>query len=305
MIALQRDTYVSGRILIADRKTIRSVNVTAKHVDILFGSAWDDAESLDDYGTDARFSFIVDMAQRISRHLYVMEKYCIRRIFRGSKRVETVTASCSQSGDAFGTISTAMFDTIISGVFATQSWLVVAETAQNNRIMLVDFSKNAVTKVVDSFKGVKTLFTSPFLPSPSIYAFKYDDMISISVPSGKIETIIKSQGKVIKDGLIHQVRFSFVSSAFGYNNTIIVADSKDKVLRIINLQRNLVTSVCNILPPSDVISSVLHDISKISTCQPSSPKALGIFPEIGMIMIGGKGYLASILITENYIGEKL
>jgi len=296
-VSIQRDVNNPSLLLVANQISINNLDLQSDSRTILYGTSGLYSINADGPKEAARFIDIVEVLQPDKKTFYVVQRFCVRLIDRVTSITETITGDCNQLGLMTGSLSEARFTDIVSAVLINKTKIAVLEAGGNflqiigiedDRVGRFAFYHKPTTIIKEPSTGMFLVFTNNGIETLSLHNSSL--VASVTSRTGLAYT---------NDGLLDASTFTYISNAFYFGDTIIAADSKDHVIRVIDTVSNTVSSICQLSPLATLIDDVLTEASSISECTIASLYSVGIFPEHNFILLGGEKGLIKLHIRVN------
>ena len=283
MHQIAEDEFVPGNLLFADRHALKTSDGTT--TSLIAGSAIS-AGYLEDVGSNARFDVILSFLQ-LSRSLIVLAdhfNHCFRSVDRTTNLTSPYSGSCTNRGDRDG----------VDALF-NSPWSIKQDVKNNTQLLITDFYLGSLKKINVASKHVSTIFKdssyrlSALLQDPStgnIYVTFAHGLGLIDHESLSFSVIAGSSSQHgFEDGAISQMRFHIPGEiAFLCPQNLLIADSFNHRLRVLDLITNTSSSICS--------GVGAHLDGDLSSCQLSLPQSLLTVNDV--IFVGEYGYIRSI-----------
>lgn len=230
-------------------------------------------------GTEAWFNWITGFVQVNQTSIIVVDSdnHCLRLVDRKSRQTSTFAGTCETLGRNDG--SNAKFD---------QPFCVIKDPNKPNKLLVTDKSNYAVRQVDAITGSTVTLFSEwSGLRVPTSISF---DALTKSLiitnehyigdlrnGSSSVVIMTGSSSDGFKDGKLLQAQYSHPGDAVPLSAGIrLVADSWNNRLRVVNIEANSVSSICE-------EASRVRDGSAL-TCSQNYP--IGLLVGNGIIYVG-------------------
>ena len=283
MFHLAEDEFVPGNLLFADWNALKTTDGTT--TSLIAGSATSGGY-LEDVGSSARFQNIRSFIQ-LSRSLIVLadtSNYCFRNVDRTTNLSSTYSGNCTNRGDRDG----------VDALFYNPTSIKL-DVKNNTQLLIIDFNLGSLKKIILASKHVSTIHKessyrlTTLLQDPStgnIYVTFLHGLGLIDYESLSFSVIAGSSSQSgLVDGAISQVRFSNPREvAFLCPHKLLIADSSNDRLRLLDLITNTSTSICS--------GVQAHLDGDLSSCQLQGPWSLLTVNDV--TFVGEYNYIRSI-----------
>ena len=283
MYHIAEDEFVPGNLLFADGHALKTTDGTT--TSLIAGSSIS-AGYLEDVGSNARFRGIFSFIQ-LSRSLIVLADIgnsCFRNVDRTTNLTSTYSGNCTNRGDRDGV--DALFNSPIS---------IIQDVKNNTQLLIADLCLGSLKKIIVGNKHVSTIYTDSsyrlitLLQDPStgnIYVTFYHGLGLFDYESLSFSVIAGSSSHAgFVDGAISQIRFYNPREvAFLSPHKLLIADSENHRLRVLDLITNTSTSICIVVEG--------HLDGDLSSCQQQGPWSLLTVNDV--IFVGEYQYIRSI-----------
>ena len=279
---MAEDEFVPGNLLFADGNALKTTDGTT--TSLIAGSSIS-AGYLEDVGSNARFNAIFSFIQ-LSRSLIVLadiNNYCFRNVDRTTNLTSTYSGNCTNRGDRDGV--DALFDSPVS---------IIQDVKNNTQLLIADFTLGSLRKIILASKHVSTIYKdgsyrlSTLLQDPStgnIYVTFAHGSGLFDYESTSFSVVTGSSRRGFVDGAISQIRFDYPRGvAFLSPHKLLIADSFNHRLRVLDLITNTSSSICS--------GFGAHLDGDLSSCQLSLPQSLLTVNDV--IFVGEYRYIRSI-----------
>ncbi|KAF6038792.1 hypothetical protein EB796_002898 [Bugula neritina] len=282
IISIQRDLH-TGLVLIVDPYAIWNINLTSKDLTLLYGSDGRVMENLDEHYI--LFNRIVDIVQK-PLLTFALERYCIRLINRRTSNISTLVGDCDEGGDLIGNFSFTRFNKLVSGVFLTANQLAVAESAPNDRVLMLYLDKQLSTSITrDPLPGITTMFHH--FDQSMLCLFANGIFFEVDSNDGTVNgRPLIAQRKDVK-GFTEGPTLGAISNGFVFKRHVMLTDKTNKALGIIDLDTMVITLLCSVLVSPDPYKARFQEVSDVTECRHPTLLSVAIFPERELLLVGG------------------
>jgi len=301
IVAIQQDTYNPSFLLIADSSAIKNINIFTKEHRLIYGSNTPPQTSVDGSQAQARFTNIVELLQPVYSKLLVVQSTCVRIIYRKASDVYTYAGSCNAPGSKTGPLQEARFSYIASAVLISQTEMVVVEGGERNRMILISEYENSAKEISNINRG-RELFVGPSYKY--LYLFSENLLGKLDLQSGSPDFIpVGPMGWTdSQDGSFADAKYTVISSTLYYNGTLVAVDSNNNNLRIFDMNKEIVSTICAPSSP-DVQEELVVQPSSISLCGIKKVNSVGFLPEHQLLVLGGIGDLVLFHVSTDFISK--
>lgn len=288
---LLEDILNPGYLLAAMDNSIVSLSPAGEMLVLAGSTCMLESGFLNDNGTEARFSGIRGLVQLpYDGSVLVSDSnnHCIRRFDRNSSEVTTYSGSCTNAGQADGSLEKARFR------FPTD-----LEFRDSNTLMVVEPLQNKLRYIYIKFGFV----SSATFDHQLSHLLKGSDYFYITVNYGVVEVvddapvwIAGSTTQGSNDGSLMNASFKEPQDTIMLESGLLmVADRSSHKLRLLNLSSDIVTSLCS--------GHQGHLDGNLTVCQLDSPYSLLVMNET--LYIGETGsYAGGIRRIKFYLNGK-
>lgn len=244
---MEMDLLNSDRLLFSDSFLIRFTDGETSAV--LFGS--NEEGYVEGKATDARFAKIMGFIQFNTSIIMAIDhkNHCLRLLDRTLNRTSPFIGNCTNSGFADGKGVNAKFSRPNAAVIfpADSSKALVADPG-NTALREVDLTQNSVRTTYQHTK-FRYLWSLSFSPMQNDVLF-----LAIDGYIGQLNTENYMYSNITgefsyggySDGTLSEARFNYPESIVALSSTlIIVADYFNNILRLVDIDRNRVSSICS------------------------------------------------------------
>lgn len=272
---IELDVLDSNRFLFADYSSIK---LTDGKATLTLVGAPDQGGYKEGEGQEARFNYITGFLQWNKTSIIVVDhqNHCIRTVDRQSWMTSKFVGYCQTNGSTDG----------IEALF-NKPWSIIKHARSRRKVLVTDSDNDAIREIDIKKKTTKTLVRKGLKRPMGItfdstkrnllitnlhYLSKYHFGTKI------VTKLTGSKTKGFADGALDEAMFESPSDAiFLTKNVILVADQHNHRLRVIDIDKNSVSSICTGFDAVDADGS-------IRTCKTTDPSSL--LAHDGFIYIG-------------------
>lgn len=283
---MEADLYETGNILFADQHSLKTVNVHDKSVNTIAGSSLEDGY-VEGVGTEARFNIIAGFHQLLPTKIIVLDtrNHCIRTLSRTTIQTKLYAGVCTSGGYADGNAS--LFSSPRSIITDVKDLTTLIVTDRGNRALRTINIKTRV--VMTLYKNDASTETYQGMLQENntgdIYLTFRHGVTKYDYKTKSLSQVTGSSSAGFQDNLFDEIQFYHPKElTLISNDVLIVADSYNHLLRVLNLTSKTGISKCS--------GHRGHLDGELSTCQLWYPQSLCLIN--GTIYIGESGAIRTI-----------
>lgn len=252
---MEPDLYLPGNLLFSEYQALLTTDLKNKSLIVGqdFKVKYTDIQYQDGVGEKATFQEITSFAQINGSIVMVADSIhgCIRSVDRNTKATAAVAGICRRTSWSAmpidGPLLTSTFYTISSIAHVGNAIFVIEQNKQ--RIRKIDFSTGLVSTIVKGRSelkenhGLKELVTDRY--RQLVYVSTYNGLAKIDVQSDRFDYLTTEERRGNIDGpMIDSAWSGSAAMTLMSNSTLVVADTLNKKLRIVDLRSMIVSTWC-------------------------------------------------------------
>lgn len=278
---MSQDLYKSGNILFSEDHSLKTTDGTTTSP--IVGSERGHKEGV---GSQARFTLITSFIQLTLTNVLVMDmdNHCLRTVDRVTETTATYTGTCQVSGQRDGT-DAQFFEpsSIIEDLKNPGNFFIAEYSGRALRYMSVKEGEKNVIALYRGLLGFRNMVQQR--STGNIFLTYNNGVAEYDYLQKTMSSLVGSLSSGFVDGVFSLIQLNFPSGiVLLSDNTILVADSLNNMLRSLDLNTNTSSSICSgILGPKD---------GKLTSCQLDYPWSLLMINDT--LFIGGEASISKI-----------
>ena len=265
---LERDDFVPDNIFFSDSSALKTTDGTDTYN--IAGKATQRGY-VEGVGTVARFDIIASFLQLSTDRVLITDysNHCVRSLDRITNETMTFVGNCTNSGNKDGTDALLILPLKL-----------IVDIKNPTRLLLAE--EDGIIKSVKAANGnvsyFGTIVDHSFIRNMIQEQDRGDLFVTFEHGVGLLDyhtrafSVIAGSGvSGFNDGLFNQTRFSYPSIKFLNSHTLLVSDTGNQRLRVLNLITNTSSSICT--------GEWGHADGNFSTCTLAWPHGLQILNE--------------------------
>ena len=301
---MEFDLFIPDNLLYMDGHSLKTLNMSSMTGHLISGLTKINGLK-DGVGSEARFHHPYSFFQYNSTYVVIADayNYCLRSVDRLTNQTSWVAGGCGSYDYADGSFSHCRFSVlqkmvrvphndsqhnVLLGTYS-RFWGIV-------RIRTIKFDENSVYTLDQWFWKTRYLFAVRIRPhTTTAYFTCAGGFGKIDYSNGDNSLISPIAVKGFRDGSFHLAVFSGKPESLTFLNqdTMIITDYENHLLRIGNLNSKVLSSIC------DWQQGEGGDLTKagnISDCKLVHPRSILALPEKNMVMIGSQDSLGYMIV---------
>lgn len=247
---MEKDLSREGFIMFSDGASLETTN--GKTTYKIVGVA-DQTGYMEGVGRAARFGWITGFAQLNETHVMIVDSqnHCLRIVDRRINTSGKFVGECGTSGYLnglsayFDSPSSVIVDQVNSKDLKNPDILLVTDT-RNNAVRFVDVKLRSVSTYLNKKNALNYPIGLTFDPRTSnLFTTNSNDIMAHNVEDDSDIRITGNHSKGWKDGKLQDASFGVPTAVLSLrDHLLLVADQDNGVLRILDLLRKNVSSIC-------------------------------------------------------------
>ena len=301
IVHMEKDRFVNGNILYIESHAVKTINLSTNESWLIAGNATDRGYR-NGKGNFVRFHAPFSFHQRSSTEVIIFDSMnsCIRILSRLTNLTMPLAGLCITPGNKDGNFTTTRFSQPEKNVEISSNAIAITDV-KNNCIMMLDFALEQITTLVQL---ALPLVGITMKPDSEDLIFSYSGGLGkVNFRTLEVEYTTETNYVGYRDGTLDAApRTGAIFSLkpeellFLSNKVMMVADLYNHMLRIVDYENFLVSSVCD-----PAFNGSLSHIraGNITSCRLSYPRSLLHMPGTNRILIGFHQSLGYIEVSSS------